>query len=202
MFREGRYDNAINYYRDGLERFDKLDVHYECARVHNRIGECYKLKGDYTKSLGYIKKCIEVAERIGAARILGYGFTNGGEVYARIGDAKRAIAYIESAEKLFRRLEDVFGQALVQGAYGCAYRAQGDLGTAIEYLSKSLDMLETKVHMPFWIAYVSYELSTIYREREDTLRAKLLLEKAVKIYEEMGNEFWVDKCKEELSVTK
>jgi tetratricopeptide (TPR) repeat protein len=125
---------------------------------------------------------------------------------------KKAEEYFEHGHLLLEELKDERGIATLLNNLGVLYKHKGDLGKsykrrkewekAIDYFQRSLKIVE-KVGDEMNVATTMYELVLLYEDMEKYREAIELLEKIVKICEQVGHpDLRIRKSKEILERVK
>ena len=107
-----------------------------------QLGSYYYLKGDYSKSLHYHFKALEMNEKIKSKKGIGRCYSNIGIVYYSQKNYDRALDYYFKALKIDEFLNDKYGKATELGNIGVVYKKKGEVDKAIQYYSQALKIDE------------------------------------------------------------
>ncbi|CAF4246797.1 unnamed protein product, partial [Adineta steineri] len=93
---QGDYEQAIKYYEQGLETFEKTlpANHPHVATSFNNIGEIYREMGEYSKALSFLEKALEIQETTLPKNhpSLAISYNNIGEAYGQMGEYSKALS--------------------------------------------------------------------------------------------------------------
>ncbi len=183
LFLEGPSDSLIHYYQKALhiiedfykqpeEVLKRADEKVIAAFQHfhfralNEIGIEKFFQGQYTESLEYAHKALNIAESMGDKGLISECCGAIGIVYKNQGKYLEAMPYYEKALQMAIELKDT---AWIAGCYtnaGNVYRRIGNYRKALEYHLKALDVFE-KTHEKRRIAIGLMNIGNIYEDQKD-----------------------------------
>ena len=106
FYLQGKYSESINYYDIALKEFKKLkktdtDLALKrIAKIYNKLGIVYELKGDIEKSEYYFKKALTLRKEIGDTCGIIDSYTSLGYFYDVINNNDSAITYFSKGLEL------------------------------------------------------------------------------------------------------
>ena len=154
------------------EKIDQLNQQAWDARVH-----------DSPKSLELSKKGVELARSINYHSGLAHGLKLLGFSYVRIVKNSEALPFLQEALVLFESLNDLRGQAVVNGYLAIIQRNWGNFGTALELFFKALELSEQTEFIEN-IATDHYQIGVTYKHLGNFEKALDSLYKSLSIFRE------------------
>jgi two-component system NtrC family sensor kinase len=106
----------------------------------------------------------------------------------RLSKHDEALPLLQSAEELFKLLEDVCGQSDVVEYYGIIARSKGDYASSLNYLYKSLELRQQENYKE-GISHSLYHLGVTYRYMGNLEQALDFFQKDLPYSREIGN--WI-----------
>ena len=119
------------------------------------------------------------------------------ETLTALGELKRAAAYLEQYESNARRLGSPWALAAAARCRGLLTAAQGALPAAEASIERALVELDDDAY-PFERGRALLALGSVRRRAQQKGSARLALEHAVAIFDELGARLWADKARAEL----
>ncbi|HID55855.1 TPA: tetratricopeptide repeat protein [Candidatus Poribacteria bacterium] len=141
------YDNqnALSFYKAGLERFEKLEdkeaEEYQRYRdeIHEGLGDVLQILGEYNEAIGYYLKRLETATspplRASIKRRIGL-------VYKKKGEWNRAMECFQQALDELKAEMDEVEEARIYNAIGELHFSRGDFPRAMETFSRVIELVE------------------------------------------------------------
>ncbi|PJB21612.1 MAG: hypothetical protein CO114_04415, partial [Euryarchaeota archaeon CG_4_9_14_3_um_filter_38_12] len=161
----------------------------------------YRAEGKYDEAIWYYKKQIEMAEKTGYVRLMGFGLSNSSECYAKKMELDMAKDYCDRALKIFTKLDEKYMIAASYHNYGLIYRFKKDWEKAIKYSQDCIKILK-EINMPFDLAEIYYEFALLYKDKGDKKEMLDYLMKAKNLSEKIGAKGWLEKIEKELAEAK
>jgi len=181
------YDKALEYYQSALEILTKeprKDIR-QMARAMNNIGDVYMNRGEYDKAIGYFTKTLEYADKIGEARMKGFGKANIAECYLKMKEYEKAKPFLAEARTMFERLDDRYMLAQTIMYHGVMYAGLKQWDKVDEHFTTALK-IQQEHNIPFGVAITLYEYGVALKERGDRERARQNLEQAKALFRQLG----------------
>jgi CHAT domain-containing protein len=138
----GDFAQAIKYYEDSKETFQKIDHKIGIQTVIDAIGTVYGTQGNYAQSVNYYKQSIALAESIDSKSGIALSANNLGVIYFFQGNYRNAVEMFLQSLKIAEEIDDKKTVALDLGNTGIAYFALGDNEKSLEYSHKSFALAE------------------------------------------------------------
>jgi len=184
LFLQGRYSDALTYYQNSRNIFEKLSDSHGIASCLNAIGLVYLDKNDYTKALGYFMQCLKIEEETGLPPNSAY-LNNIGYIYSIQGDYVNALKYYSQSLKIREELEDQQGIATSLTNIGEVHSEQGDYPAALDFYTRGLSIFE-EVGDQRGISTVLTYIGQVYNSLGDYTKALNYYSQGLKIKEETG----------------
>jgi DNA-binding CsgD family transcriptional regulator len=108
-----------------------------------------------------------------------------------------AVAVLDQWEAAARRLDRAWVIADATSCRGLVVAARGDVGAAEELLGEATD-LQRSVGDPFALARALLALGTVRRRGRQKRAAREPIEKAARIFDEIGADGWAERARSEL----
>lgn len=144
-------------------------------------------RGEYYKGEDYIKKAIEIQEKIHDTLDLGNSYINLVMIYAETGRYKKAIESSFKALSLFKAINNIHGLIVSNGNIGIMYNKLKDYDNAVKYLKKtSALMIKHKEYSNLGELYNNMGLSYYHMNKSDS---------AITYYNKAINEYNLNKEK-------
>ncbi|OJJ14328.1 hypothetical protein BKI52_43395 [marine bacterium AO1-C] len=108
------------------------------------------IDNDLAKSLNWVNKGIELAQKPSQKKALGFFFLNKGVIYDNQGKFEEAIVYYKKALKVAQELDYTIGMAKAYQNIGVTYAKQGNYEQCMRFFLKALKIYEAaqdKKHM-------------------------------------------------------
>lgn len=143
--RQLKHDQALVYFKNSLETFEKENFGYGVLNVKNNLGIIYLELGQPDSSLYYLKEAEDIMLKLGVFDPNLYG--NKGNTYSQLGQ-------IDLAEENYRKCIDYYDQAgainqnlaIWYFSYGNILAKQGKYEEALDYLSKSKEIIGDNIY--------------------------------------------------------
>ena len=140
---------ATGYFEQALAIQREIGDRYNEGNNLGNLGVVYADLGDARRAIDYYEQALAIdreicaasrseAERTAARRGEGTDLGNLGNAYADLGDARRAIDYLDQALAIAREIGDRYNEGADLGNLGLAYADLGDARTAIDYYEQAL----------------------------------------------------------------
>ena len=158
----------------------------EKARMLRKTGRAYIGKGDYTKSLEWLKEA-EYALNDAVTPELGRVFVQQGSAYWKLGEYDNAMKKADAAMKAFEMFESTDqDRAMVLHLVGTIHTNWGDYEKAIDYYSKSLEFAEKAGYMSGASATLN-NIGIVYNNKGELDKSLDFHRRSLEIKERMGD---------------
>ena len=149
LTRSGLYDEALEHYASALFKWlgrepgdaDETEAAIEAARVYLFGAELYFRQSRYDEAISWCQKSLDIVSQVStregqeararACHLLG-------SICIRSGDLPYAVQFCRESVQVYRRIDDLVGQASAYNTMGLAYYYMGDWSQAREAYHRSL----------------------------------------------------------------
>ncbi|WP_291084173.1 tetratricopeptide repeat protein [Flavobacterium sp. BFFFF1] len=159
---QSNYYMALEMYQKALKRYLETGQKTNISKTYNNIGVVYKSQQNNAKALEYFKKAFVIQEEIGELNAP-VTLTNIGVIYAESGNKKQAFQYYQKAERLFEKIDNNRGSALLKNYFGDFYKSEKNYPKALEYYNASFAMYEA-IQNKFGASLALYNLGLLNQE--------------------------------------
>ncbi len=198
----GLFDTAIRYVNASLKLAEQLlqrsKNSSEAGRVKILIADSYgsigiinRIRGNYSQSLEYNFKALNIDEELGNKNDIIARLGNIGNVYYDKGDYPIALDYLFKALKLAAEIKNKNYISTNLGNIGNVYSSQGNYPQALYYHLKTLEMDEERGDKND-IAGDFCNIGDIYERQADYSKALNYFNKALKLGKEIGNKTYIE----------
>jgi|GEM_PF-1013805 len=182
-------DSARTVARLQLEFARKKNLVKWQSRALNVIGLTYRFQSDYAASLHYFEQSIALLEKTGDRNYLSAVYGNMGGVYRLQSNFPKAVDYIKKSLSLAEETGDRKRAADATVSIAIMYYDDtGDLGKALEYLQKALQVYE-ELNNQNGLALVYGNMSTIYLDMGALDTALVFNEKSLALQKKSGDRY-------------
>ncbi|MEP6513957.1 MAG: tetratricopeptide repeat protein, partial [Parafilimonas sp.] len=141
---------------------------------------------DSPKSLELSREAVEVARGINYHPGLAHGLKSLGFCFVRTANNNEALPLLQESLTLFESLNDLRGQAVVNGYLGIIQRNWGNFGAALELLFKALELSE-QTAFPENAGTDHYQIGVTHKYLGNFEKALDSLYKSLSIFQELDN---------------
>jgi len=186
---------------DGYKRSEGLALREgdpnKISRIYNNWGDLRMRQWRYADAIPILERSIEPGKMSGNLRMLGYCYSNIGECMVHIGETAKGRPHLERAKAIFEKLEEKLMISRLIMVDGVAYRKTKDWAKARECGQKSVAVAEN-LKIPFAVGEYLMEYGISLKEEGAKGEAKPVLERAAKIFKDIGAKKFLEKTEEEL----
>lgn len=194
LCQQGDYEKSMQYANEVVSTLNHYN-HYslnenfrkkQLAIAYTNIGNAYKNKNDYDKSLEFYTRAINIYEQLKDTVEMAKVYNNIGIIYYNKSDYNKALdTYIKSL-KIFENAGDRKGQADCYNNIGLIYNKKGEYDKSLEFYFKNLKIRE-EIKDKSGIAASYNNIGNIYYNKDDYNKALEYYLKSLKIKEEIGD---------------
>ncbi len=195
-YNKGKLDKTLEKYDESLSAKEKIDDKEGMAFCHNYIGEVYREKDRLSDAKESHEKGLEIAEEIKNQKMIINSLLSLAQDKLESNEVEEGVSL---AEEAFEKIEE---SGLKSKRYrarrtiGKGYRLNEEFERADEVLRETLEEIKEGGDKKEK-GKVLYELGVLWvEENEET--GESYLERALKTFEDIGMELWMDKAKERL----
>ncbi|MFW6047919.1 MAG: tetratricopeptide repeat protein [Candidatus Natronoplasma sp.] len=178
--RQGKFDEAIKFLDKGLKKKSKEKENIERCRLLCRKGKTLMRQGKYELAEKGLLKALEICKDIEEREHADIKQTLG-TVYLYKGKNERGLDYLNKSLKIWKKKDDIDGQASSLNSMGAIYLDQGKLDKALDHYQRSLEKNKI-LGDKRGIGSVLNNIGNIYSKKGQ-------LEKAIEYYQK-SKEIW------------
>ena len=189
----GDYSHAVEYYERSLEIRSEIGDLQGIADTYNNLGEVHHSLGDRQQALHYLQEAVRLFTEIGDKMTLSDAYRLLAEVELELNARDEALEYCQLSLKIAREIGNREHEGIAYRVLGQIHRVAGRPEEARHHLQDSVETLMTMENR--------LELGRSHYELGLTLSAMGLeegreqLQKAVRIFEELGVEGELEKAR-------
>jgi tetratricopeptide (TPR) repeat protein len=196
LSQKGNYVDSVETMKKAVAIFEKLKSQEDLPKAYTNLGST-EFYVNIDNAIKWHEKCIEVSEKQKDLRTLGYGLSNVAGCYIEKIELDKAVKNLERALSIFKKLNDKRMVSSILTKYARVSLMKGRRKSAKNYLNKAMEIAKN-IGVPSEIADIHYQFGITFKEREEIVKAGKSFEKALRIYEDMGETEMVKRIKEEL----
>jgi signal transduction histidine kinase/Tfp pilus assembly protein PilF len=136
------YEKSLNYYEDALKYSDEND--YKANSIlQNNIGLIHKKNGNFERALEYIQTSISLRKKSSTRTNLFHPFTSIAEIYINLENPYNAIKYLDSAEQIALKLNELKNFEYLYLLKSQAYEDIYNYKKSLEYYKKYSEITDS-----------------------------------------------------------
>ncbi|HPR17294.1 MAG TPA: sigma 54-interacting transcriptional regulator, partial [Candidatus Cloacimonadota bacterium] len=189
----GKYKKADEAFNNSLQISIEFNLYKNVISSLNDLGALYFRSGDFTKAIDYYEQAIKKSKDHNFSEGICRAYINLGELFAKRGEYNLALDFYAKAKELLSVIADEFIRAELYGNMGSVLTQLHKFKEAYAYLVESFDYFKgidyrdkilegAQNHALYFIMTRNLESANYY------------LDQAMKIAEEMQNDFQMGKC--------
>lgn len=178
--------SALEYGEKALYLFEKLEERNGVARVLNVLGIALMAQKDYASARKYFLQYNAYSRQLKANAEIANSYNSLGTVYSKLDMADSAIYFFNSAAAINRTLGNKIGLAHNYQNIGVIYHENFEDDTkALNYYRRAETLYKELNNRPF-LSQTLVDIGQSYKNLRDTAKAKLYLNKALRMANEVG----------------
>lgn len=185
-FDEGKYEEALKYYRGALEISRKLKIPQDITLSLNGIGSAYSVLGRYDEALGYHEEALKISRDLNTPQEIIRSLNGIGIVFGCLGRYDEALGYHKEALKMSREQNVLEGVATSLNGIGFVYNRLSRTGEALMYYEEALKTSK-ELKTPKKIAYNLNAIGSVYQRLARNDEALGHYKDALRISREINN---------------
>lgn len=189
----GKFKKADEAFHKSLEIAIEFNLYKNIIAAYNNLGALYFRSGDFTKAIDYYEQAVKRAKEYNFSEGMCQSYNNLGELFEKRGEFNLAFDFYSKAKELLPMIADEFIKAELYGNLGSVLTQLHKFKEAYAYLVESFDYFKSIDHRDKVLEgaqnHAIYFILT--RNLES---ANYYLDQALKIAEEMQNDFQIGKC--------
>ena len=139
-FREGRIDEAMNYYKKSLALIRQPYSSLQAAEDYRYVGVVNSLKGDFKAGLANHMEALKIYVCLGDIYGKAKVYSSIGQTFFSMSMLNEALFFMEKAESLAKLLGAEALSATLYGKIGDVYLQQGDYDKAIDFYNQDMEI--------------------------------------------------------------
>ena len=182
---QGKYDEALQQYKEARQLYEWLGKKREFAAVLNQIGETLVFMARPSDAEVYHLQALRIGFSLKDMRLRALSLSYLGVAYYYLDDYSQAVNYWEQAIALFEELDNLLGLGRTLNNLGYVHNIMGNHQRALKHLTRSLDMLQ-QIEVPHSEAAALDTIGRIHFALGDYAEARNCYAKALQRVEETG----------------
>lgn len=150
-------------------------------------GVSWANRSDYSQTLDYYKRALEIHEQIGNPNGIAFALNNVGTVYDKQGEFSKALDYYMLSLEINEQMGLKYESGVILSNIGIIYMKQGDFTKALNYNLKSLE-LNKQIGRKNEEAVALNNLGSIYKTQGDYVKAMDYYTQSLEINEQIGQQ--------------
>ncbi len=185
---------ALEYFQQ-IVAFGDLDDDEASLYLAYNIGRVLEEQGNLKEALSCYKGSLTYISKESNLSIIARCLTQIGSIYRKLGDFTEALDHYKQAMEISQHIHDSVTTASCLNDIGIIHFYQGNVGKALQFYQQSLE-ISVKVDLPRDLAKVHHNIADVYLSREQYRRAAEQYNKALSLYERLGQGFESDVVEE------
>ena len=157
-------ERSIEYGLEAIDLSTKFKDYENLAKAHSFIGVAYRVMGNFSKSIDYYYKGLEIAKQYGVVEQEGFAYLNLANLHIHQEHYAIANENIKKAEAIAQKMGNKEMLAYVYVYYGSVLQSTGELNKALEFYSKALELRKETQNIPGQAACYKH-IGDIYFEK-------------------------------------
>ncbi|MES2764411.1 MAG: tetratricopeptide repeat-containing sensor histidine kinase [Bacteroidota bacterium] len=186
LWRMSHFSEALEFLKDSLALFEKLDDNHGRLRVLLNTGLVHQSQGKFDVALSHLFDALEIANLTGDTALKATILGNLGSIYNSLGRYDKAMAYYFEVLPMVEDAGDMKKSAGLLANIANTYINLGQFETALTYQNKAAAVfknLSDKVGLSRILLNIGYN----YESREELTTALEYYTDALKIFEEISD---------------
>jgi tetratricopeptide (TPR) repeat protein len=187
----GRFSEALEAFEEALVRRQEIGDRPGISQTLNNLGTIHQDNGDHDRAVDLYEEALDVARGVGDRMRQAVVLTNLGESHYRRQAPAEAIKVLKQAEHISETLGDWILEGEILRGLAKAHMMVQDYPTARGYITESIAKFERARGKPFLGVALRTEgeiAAAAGWTGEDHEKAKQSFEKAIELFDELGNE--------------
>jgi signal transduction histidine kinase len=187
----GNYPEAMKFYNNALETWDKIGNNELSAMCNNDLGSIYSFTGDRNKAVEYIYKAMQISRQSGDQKTLAKSLQYLGGIYDEFGDNENAMSYLTEAASINTQLGDRIAFAQNNTTIGELLSEKGSNTKALQTLRVSLEIYKQPGAPSWGQTWVFEDIGDVIQNQGDSANAAGNRQRANEKYKEALNSYLV-----------
>jgi tetratricopeptide (TPR) repeat protein len=180
------FEKAFDCYYKAINFASEIGDWNKIATCYNSMGDIYRIKGDYIRSLEYFHKALDLARKNQNKLQIAYGLNSLGDIYHGQKEYKKALEYYNEGVKVALETGNKYRVANMYGNMGTVYQSTGNTDMAFECFDRALKINEENGYYD-QASFALYNLGSLWETKGDLNKAEEYYKKALQLSEETEN---------------
>ncbi|MCK4311773.1 MAG: sigma 54-interacting transcriptional regulator [Candidatus Cloacimonetes bacterium] len=189
----GKYKKAEEAFNQLLEIAIEFNMYDNVIAALNNLGALFFKSGNFQKAIDYYERAIEKSKDNNFNDGLIKSYNNMGELFEKRGEYNIAYDYYSKSKELLPNISDELMKAELYGNLGSVLTALHKFKEAYPYLVESYDFFKSLNHRNKIIEGAQKQAFYFIHTRNYE-SANYYIDSALKLAEEIGDEFHIGKC--------
>lgn len=141
-WQQGKFDAAVQFVKESLQRYELLNYVWGKAHVFNNLGILKGQQGDWPQTERYWEQALSLRQEIGDVQNEAMTLLNLSQLRLSMGDFEKATSDLDDALEILHRLNDLFGIARAYTLQAQAALHRGEIAQAVEQIQKALELAD------------------------------------------------------------
>jgi signal transduction histidine kinase len=180
---QGKFDSAKICYKKSLYYSKTIHSKTSEASAYNNLGLIDWNEGNFSAALIQYQKALIIFEKLNKQQYVANVLSNIGEIYSDLDDLKKSEFYIFKSFEIRKKIDDEYGMSVSLINLANLYHKKKQYSKAIKNYESGI-LLKRKLEDLLGIATANTDFSVVLLETGQVLKAKKVLEEALKICKE------------------
>lgn len=182
----GNYNDALKYYEESLNIYQKLDSLKKVADIKNNIGRVYEKKSLLDKAMTYYFESLKIREKINDKKGIASSYNSIGLINYYLGNYVNALDNFYRSLSIIKELKHHMGLATVYNNIGLVYIDKNQYDSALSNFTTSLKFYE-QIEYLYGIATSYLNIAICLYGKNDLNTAEKYFLKSIEIKNEIGD---------------
>ncbi|MBL51361.1 MAG: hypothetical protein CMG57_05330 [Candidatus Marinimicrobia bacterium] len=188
----GEYEKAMDIFEPLSEKSKKINDKKIYASCLNAMGIINSYQFHSDTALIFYESSLKIKKEIGDKKGEAQLYNNIGAVYANKFDYQKSLDYMLKNLNIYKELDHKYGQAAVLNNIGSVYNDLGDYKSGLESCLRSIELKIELESPPYDFLWSYFTTSLLYADLEDFQNAYNMMEKSLKLQNDLKYEFLKD----------
>jgi transcriptional regulator with GAF, ATPase, and Fis domain len=189
----GKYKKADEAFKNALNIAIEFNLYKNVIAAYNNLGALCFRSGDFSKAIDYYEQAIKKSQEHNFTEGICQSYNNLGELFEKRGELNLAFDFYSKANELLPLIADESIKAELFGNLGSVLTQQHKFKEAYAYLVESFDYFKN-IDQKDKILEGSLNHANYFLLTRNLESANYYLDQAMKIADEMKNDFQLGKC--------
>jgi len=194
---DGDWDEAVEYFGDGLEHWEQIKETYQRIGGLKEIGSFYTILRELNSAEEYLKEAIDTSERFGYWDLKISALISLIECYLEKRKVEEAIRTGKEAEDFLEEIGDEKGKALVHTLLGNAYSISDRPQKAEEHYNKSISIYQ-KMGASYKLGLAYFSMAKLQERKDNKKGVAENYRKAILSFSGSGDNWMAERVEEEM----